>query len=71
MMTVFMSMARPVSTIELLPSDDYDRFTDDVPVDCQAGDVISVTLFTSGGSSKSQDMTVRHQIRRRLRKALT
>src|SRR5271168_4324052 len=47
-----------VSTLNYYRQNDYDKFSDDVPVTAQAGDVIKVELFCTLGGSMSQELTV-------------
>jgi hypothetical protein len=47
-----------VSTLNYFRQDDPDKFTDDVPVTAQIGDIIKVDLFCSLGGEMAQEMTV-------------
>ena len=47
-----------VSTKDYFKQDDYNEFTDDVPVNAQVGDVIKVELFCSLGGDMSKELTV-------------
>jgi len=47
-----------VSTLNYYRQNDYNEFTDDVPVTAQIGDVIKVELFCSLGGDMSQELTV-------------
>src|SRR5579863_2087015 len=47
-----------VSTLNYFRQNDYNEFTDDVPLTAQAGDVIKVELFCTLGGDLSQELTV-------------
>jgi hypothetical protein len=47
-----------VSTMNYSRQDDPNKFTDDVPVSAQEGDVIKVDLFCSLGGELAQELTV-------------
>jgi len=47
-----------VSTLNYFRQNDYNEFTDDVPVTAQAGDVIKVELFCALGGDMSKELTV-------------
>ena len=47
-----------VSTLNYFRQSDYNKFSDDVPVTAQLGDVIKVELFCSLGGDMSQEVTI-------------
>jgi len=47
-----------VSSLNYFKQDDYNKFSDDVPLTAQVGDVIKVDLFCSLGGEMAQAMTV-------------
>jgi len=47
-----------VSTMDYYRQNDYNEFTDDVPVTAQVGDVIKVDLFCQLGGEMAKEMTV-------------
>ena len=48
-----------VSSLNYYKQNDYDKFSDDVPLTAQVGDVIKVELFCAEGGSMSKEMTVK------------
>jgi len=57
MMTVSLN-GQLFSTLNYVRQNDFAGFSDDVSIKAQAGDVITVELFCTGGSSISKDLTV-------------
>ena len=57
LMNVYVNGAQ-VSTLNYYRQNDYNKFTDDVPVTAQVGDVIKVELFCSLGGDMSKELTV-------------
>jgi len=57
MMTVSVN-SQMVSTLNYYRQTAFEGFSDDVQLNAKAGDVITVELFCTQGSSKSQDLTV-------------
>jgi len=47
-----------VSTLNYFRQNDYNEFTDDVPLTAQAGDIIRVELFCTLGGDMTKDLTV-------------
>ena len=47
-----------VQTLDYFKQGDYNKFTDDVPVTAQVGDVIKVDLFCSLGGEMAKELTV-------------
>jgi hypothetical protein len=47
-----------VAAIDYYKQDAFDKFTDDVPLKAQAGDVIKVDLFSSMGGEKAAELKV-------------
>ena len=47
-----------VSSLNYFKQNDYNEFTDDVPVTAQLGDVIKVDLFCALGGEMAQELTV-------------
>lgn len=47
-----------VNTLNYARQSDYDKFTEDVPVTAQVGDVIKVDLFCFSGGELAQEMKV-------------
>jgi hypothetical protein len=60
MMTISLN-GQDVSTQNYYHQTSAEDFTDDVPLKAQAGDVIKVTLFCTGGSSSAEELTVTDQ----------
>jgi hypothetical protein len=48
-----------VSSLNYFKQNDYNEFTDDVPLTAQVGDVIKVDLFCSLGGEMAQELTVK------------
>jgi len=57
LMNVYVNGAQ-VSTLNYFKQNDYNKFTDDVPLTAQPGDVIKVELFCSLGGDMSKELTV-------------
>jgi len=57
LMNVFVNGTQ-VRTLNYFKQNDYDQFTDDVPLTAQIGDVIKVELFCSLGGDMSKELTV-------------
>jgi hypothetical protein len=48
-----------VSELNYFKQGDYDKFTDDVPLTAQVGDVIKVDIFCTLGGEMAQELTVK------------
>ena len=57
LMNVYVN-GQQVSTLNYFRQSDYNKFSDDVSLTAQAGDVIKVELFCSLGGDMSQELTV-------------
>ena len=57
LMNVYVNDAQ-VAAQNYFKQNDYNEFTDDIPVTAQVGDVIKVELFCSLGGDMSQELTV-------------
>ena len=57
LMNVYVN-GQQVSTKNYFRQDDYNKFTDDISVTAQTGDVIKVELFCSLGGDMSKELTV-------------
>ena len=57
MMDVYVN-GQKVSTLNYFKQNDYNEFTDDVPLTAQVGDVIKVELFCALGGDMSKELTV-------------
>jgi hypothetical protein len=60
LMDVYLNGAQ-VSTLNYYKQNDYNKFTDDVSLTAQVGDVIKVDLFCSLGGEMAQELTVTKQ----------
>ncbi len=57
LMNVYLNGSQ-VSTLNYYRQSDYNKFTDNVPLTAQVGDVIKVELFCALGGSMSQELKV-------------
>lgn len=57
LMNVYVN-GQEVSTLNYFKQNDYNEFTDDVPLTAQVGDVIKVDLFCSLGGEMAKELTV-------------
>jgi hypothetical protein len=60
LMLVYVNDAQ-VSSLNYFKQNDYNEFTDDVPLTAQVGDVIKVDLFCTLGGEMAKEMTVEKQ----------